>query len=239
MMIQETLFKLTYALILGFFIGLDRQMKHKPLGMKTSMIMSVSSALITIVSIQAFHTFATPVFRTMDPMRLAAQIVSGVGFLGAGVILQRRNDVISGLTSAALIWSAAGIGIAVAVGLYAEATFATLLFIVAVNVIPYFVKRLGPDPLRQDEMAVKLFTKKDVPLTELIQTIEGKTITLHSLTNVRAEPIEVRRFSIKDLNEEEQLIELRLMAPESQHTTEIYYMFKKMDSIARVEIERL
>ena len=83
MSVGETLFKLSFAMLLGFLIGLDRQIKHKPLGMKTSMIMSVARALLTIVSIEAFLTYATPTFRNMEPMRLAAQIVSGVGFLGA------------------------------------------------------------------------------------------------------------------------------------------------------------
>ncbi|HEY9581559.1 MAG TPA: MgtC/SapB family protein, partial [Savagea sp.] len=147
----EMIFKLFFALILGFFIGLDRQLKHKPLGMKTSMIISVASCLITIVSIQSFLTYATPTFRNMDPMRLTAQIVSGVGFLGAGVILRRTNDVISGLTSAALIWSASGLGIAVGVGLYLEATFAVILFILSVNVLPFIVKRFGPKRLRERE----------------------------------------------------------------------------------------
>lgn len=239
MSVGETLFKLSFAMLLGFLIGLDRQIKHKPLGMKTSMIMSVASALLTIVSIEAFLTYATPTFRNMDPMRLAAQIVSGVGFLGAGVILQRRNDVISGLTSAALIWSAAGIGITVAVGLYIEATFATFLFISAVNVIPHFVKKLGPEQLRQHEIAVRLVTKGEVSLTDLIRTIEGKTFTMEAATKLLVEPIEVRRLKIQDLPNNEQQIELRLVAPESQYTTEVYYMFKKIPEVKRVDVERL
>ncbi|HHY21972.1 MAG TPA: MgtC/SapB family protein, partial [Bacilli bacterium] len=112
--------KLSIALLLGMSIGLERQLKHKPLGLKTSTIICVASCLVTIVSIQSFQYFATPEYNSMDPMRLAAQIVSGVGFLGAGVILRRNNDVISGLTTAAMIWAASGLGIAVGAGFYFE-----------------------------------------------------------------------------------------------------------------------
>src|SRR5699024_2986120 len=137
-MITESMLRLLVALLLGLFIGIDRQLKQKPLGIKTTMIISIASCLITIVSIESFERFTATVLMNpesvrMDPMRLAAQIVSGIGFLGAGVILQRKNDVISGLTSAALIWAASALGITVGVGLYLEACFATILFIVSVN----------------------------------------------------------------------------------------------------------
>ena len=105
----EFVIKLGTALLLGLLIGVDRQLRHKPLGMKTSMVIAVASCLIMIVSIEAAGQLARPGMTNMDPMRLAAQIVSGVGFIGAGVILRRNNDVISGLTTAAMVWSASGL----------------------------------------------------------------------------------------------------------------------------------
>ncbi len=80
-------------------------------------------------------------------MRLAAQIVSGVGFIGAGVILRRSNEVISGLTSAALIWSSSALGIAIGAGFYAEAAVGVILLIAAVNVVPILIKSIGPETL--------------------------------------------------------------------------------------------
>lgn len=114
-MMMETIMKLTISLLLGLFIGIDRQLKNKPLGIKTTIVISVASCLITIVSIKSFEMFAANVSVhsdavRMDPMRLAAQIVSGIGFLGAGTILQRKNDVILGLTSATLIWAPLRLG---------------------------------------------------------------------------------------------------------------------------------
>ncbi len=116
--------KLGFSLLLGLLIGIDRQLKHKPLGMKTSMVISVASCLITIVSIESVHQYSVPGHTNMDPLRLAAQIVSGVGFIGAGVILRRNNDVISGLTTAAMVWAASALGIAAGAGFYLEAVTA-------------------------------------------------------------------------------------------------------------------
>lgn len=231
----EIMMKLTIALFFGLLIGIDRQLKHKPLGLKTTMIICVASCLVTVVSIESFHRFATSTFRNMDPMRLTAQIVSGVGFLGAGVILRRQNDVISGLTSAALIWAASGIGIAVGVGLYAETAYAVFLFIMAVNFIPQFVKRLGPQRLRQRDVAVKLVMEPNAKMTELLKTIEGKTRTLKKETK---QEIRVRNVKIKD-GDNGQHVTLLLSAPENQYTTEIYYLFKKIDHVLNVEVEHL
>lgn len=74
------------------------------------MVISVASCLITMVSIESVHVYSVPGHTNMDPMRLAAQIVSGIGFLGAGVILRRSNDVISGLTTASMVWAASALG---------------------------------------------------------------------------------------------------------------------------------
>lgn len=76
----ESLMKLLVAMLFGLFIGIDRQIKQKPLGIRTSMVISIASCLVTVVSIHAFDKFAGPEHPNMDPMRLAAQIVSGIGF---------------------------------------------------------------------------------------------------------------------------------------------------------------
>ena len=91
--------KMLLGLVLGGIIGLERELKHKPVGVKTCAIIAVTTCVLTIVSIQAAEHYAqvSDNIRT-DPMRLAAQVISGIGFLGAGVILHKKNDAISGLT---------------------------------------------------------------------------------------------------------------------------------------------
>lgn len=118
----QILIKLGISALLGLIIGLEREMKRKPVGLKTSLVISIVSCLLTIVSMESAYKFpgSEDVNITMDPLRLAAQIVSGVGFIGAGVILRRDNNSISGLTTAAIIWGAAGIGIAVGAGFFSR-----------------------------------------------------------------------------------------------------------------------
>lgn len=134
--------KMLLAMILGSVIGLERELKHKPVGVKTCAIIAVTTCVLTIVSIQAAEHYAqvSENIRT-DPMRLAAQVISGIGFLGAGVILHKKNDAISGLTTAAIIWASAGIGIAAGAGFVFDAIIATLMILLSIRLSP-LVQRL-------------------------------------------------------------------------------------------------
>lgn len=123
----EWLFRILVSCILGFIIGLNRTHKHKPAGVKTYMFVAAASTLITIVSIQSVTLYAGLREHTMmDPMRLAAQIVTGLGFIGAGVIL-KDGVKISGLTSAAMIFFAGGAGIGIGAGFYSIVVFAMIV----------------------------------------------------------------------------------------------------------------
>jgi Uncharacterized membrane protein len=128
----EWLLRIFVSCLLGFIIGLNRTHKHKPAGVKTYMYVAAASALITIVSIQSVEMYAGMREHTMmDPMRLAAQIVTGLGFIGAGVILKNGVRVV-GLTSAAMIFFAGGVGIGIGAGFYTVVIFtfaATTLFV--------------------------------------------------------------------------------------------------------------
>src|SRR5699024_6310264 len=123
-------------------LGIERELKRKALGLKTILVISIGSCLLTIVSIQSAYVFegSDLIDIRMDPLRLAAQIVSGVGFLGAGVILRREDETISGLTTAAVVWGAAGVGIATGAGFYVESVIGVLLLLFSVELIPYMVK---------------------------------------------------------------------------------------------------
>lgn len=125
-----TIIKISISFILGGIIGLERESKGKPVGFKTCVILSVASCVLTVVSIQSAEYYAEISMNIRsDPMRLAAQIISGVGFLGAGVILHRHDDAISGLTTAAIVWASAGVGITCGAGFYFHAFFPRLYFI--------------------------------------------------------------------------------------------------------------
>lgn len=123
----EYMFRIFLSAILGFLIGLDREFKNKPAGVKTYMYVTVACTLLTILSIVGVEKYGeiNHLVR-MDPLRLAAQIVSGLGFLGAGVIL-KDGFQIRGLTSAAMILFSGGVGIGIGVGFYEVVIFAIIV----------------------------------------------------------------------------------------------------------------
>ncbi|MFZ3580291.1 MgtC/SapB family protein [Virgibacillus sp. DJP39] len=132
---HEMYFRILISAILGFLIGWDRTSKNKPAGLKTYTYVAVACTLITLVSIESAADLSEPDSGLMmDPMRLAAQIVSGLGFLGAGVILKDGLRV-KGLTSAAMIFYAGGVGIGIGAGFYGFVIFATL--------VTFLITRIG------------------------------------------------------------------------------------------------
>ena len=124
------IFNLIVAAILGGLIGLERETGRRPAGLRTYMLVSTGSALFTMLSIYAFPT----VGGIRDTARVAAQIVSGIGFLGAGTVWQTKGSV-KGLTTAAGLWVAAAIGMAVGTGFGLLATAATLIVLAILTVM--------------------------------------------------------------------------------------------------------
>jgi putative Mg2+ transporter-C (MgtC) family protein len=121
----DLLLKLLLAVFLGGVIGLEREIAGKPAGLRTNILICVGAALLTDVSVQ-ITMGTTPGVRLGDPSRIAAQIVTGIGFIGAGTIMQTKGTV-TGLTSAATIFVVAAIGVTIGAGQYLEAAGAGLL----------------------------------------------------------------------------------------------------------------
>lgn len=222
-MVNEIAFKMGFALLMGLLIGLDRELKHKPLGIKTSMIIAVASCLLTMVSIHGVERFSIPGKTTMDPLRLAAQVVSGVGFIGAGVILRRSNEVISGLTTAAMVWGASALGIATGAGFYIEAGIASSMMILAVSVVPFAVKLIGPAKLRQREVSVHVVMNSGLSTDSAVENLLNRH--------------DIRHIKIKDLGGEQKELQFLLFLPAKHTTTDIYQEIKKLDHVARVQVE--
>ncbi|MCL6632166.1 MAG: MgtC/SapB family protein [Alicyclobacillus herbarius] len=176
------LIKLGLSALCGIVLGLEREIKHKPLGLKTCLVISVASCLLTIVSIEsALNDWGGSQLVRADPMRLAAQIVSGIGFLGAGVILRRSNEVISGLTTAAIVWAASGLGIAIGAGYYTESLIGLALIIISVEVIPLIMKRVGPRALREDEVHVTVVVGQEAEIEPVVRAIEDLGMHVENL----------------------------------------------------------
>jgi putative Mg2+ transporter-C (MgtC) family protein len=125
----ELILRLVIAAVLGSLIGADRERLVWAAGLRTHMLVCVGACLFMIVSAFGFSDILNTAHVVLDPSRIAAQVVSGIGFLGAGSILL-RGEVVRGLTTAASLWTVAAIGLAVGGGLYVEAVFATVLILV-------------------------------------------------------------------------------------------------------------
>jgi putative Mg2+ transporter-C (MgtC) family protein len=129
---DEALLRLSLAAVLGGFIGIERELRERQAGLRTHLLVSLGSALFTIVSAYGFHAFlasGSGVVRT-DPTRIAAQIVTGIGFLGAGAII-RQGFSVRGLTTAATLWVVAAVGMACGAGYYSAAALSTALVLLA------------------------------------------------------------------------------------------------------------
>lgn len=159
----DLLFTLLLAAAFGGAIGLERELSGKPAGFRTNLLICVGAALLTDLSVAVSAMGADPT--TADPGRIAAQIVSGIGFLGAGTIIQSRGSVV-GLTTAATLWVVSAIGIAVGARQYVEATGATVLVLVALLVLGKVESRLIHAKRQQN------FVVESLPDVEVVLQVE-------------------------------------------------------------------
>ncbi len=227
----EVLFKMIIAATLSLIIGIERELKKKPVGLKTSLVIATFSCLLTIISIETAYT--TParddINITMDPLRLAAQVVSGIGFLGAGVILRKGNDSITGLTTAAMIWGAAGIGIAVGAGFYMQAFICVVIVVIGIELIAPFLTRVGPRRLRMREVFLIIHINDINQLPFLLDKMKSDKMT-------------VEHVAIRDISENEKHlheVEIRFMTTYEKDTIKIYHSVHELECIEKVEIEFL
>ena len=136
----EIMFRLGIATFLGGLIGFERETHGKEAGLRTYAIVSLGAALIMVVSTQIFDIYKD--VAAVDPSRIAAQVVSGIGFLGAGAII-RFSAGVKGLTTAAGLWVTAGIGLACGIGSYKAAIMSTLLVLMILIVFSHIDRFLG------------------------------------------------------------------------------------------------
>jgi putative Mg2+ transporter-C (MgtC) family protein len=127
---SDSLLRLLVAGGLGAVIGIEREIRRKPAGLRTNILIALGAALFTMISLQLNTDGGTP-------DRVAAQIITGIGFLGAGAILRSGKNV-HGLTTAATIWVNAGIGMAAGTGQYSLATVATIVTLLVLLALPHF-----------------------------------------------------------------------------------------------------
>jgi putative Mg2+ transporter-C (MgtC) family protein len=198
--LSSTLARLLLAAVLGGIVGLERQLRHKPAGLRTNMFICFGAAMFTVLSKQLAGVES-------DSARIAAQIIPGIGFIGAGSILHAKASV-TGLTTAATLFVVASIGMAASGGLYLTACFATLMILLALVL-------LG----RMESMfSLKAFvttyevTGRNVEgmLREVNRVLDSEQLAMHSVHIAHADPDFRMVFSLDGQQDQQSIVSLRL-----------------------------
>lgn len=129
--------RIAVAFVLGGILGLERGLKQRPAGLRTYMLVCVGSCMIMLT-----NQYIYQVFEAGDPVRMGAQVVSGIGFLGAGTIVVTRHSQIKGLTTAAGLWAAAAVGLATGIGFYEAAIAGAVVIFITLTILSYLDNRM-------------------------------------------------------------------------------------------------
>ena len=191
--------RLSLALLLGGAIGIEREYRAKEAGFRTHFLVALGSALFCVVSQYGFG------FDLKDSSRVAAQVVSGIGFLGAGTIIFQKN-VVRGLTTAAGLWVTAAIGLACGTGMYVAAIITTAMVLLGLEVLNYWIPQLGTTTI---DLTFTAPSRESVK--EFIRQIKQKGLEVHSYE------LKERRYSKEEFLE----ANIEIKAKRDFHTMEI------------------
>ena len=183
-------FRLIFALIIGVIIGIDRELTRRPAGLRTHMLVALGSCVVMITGQLVFAQYS-PLGATPDPARMAAQVVAGVGFLGAGTIM-REGPSVRGLTTAASLWAVACLGMAVGGGYYALGFFGAVFMLITLVVFDWLQKKMMKDRYIQFNYVMECDDLAE-SLRQLHQTADNSGMTLR---NIEARKDGVRGGSI-------------------------------------------
>lgn len=194
----EVVLRLIFSAIIGGLIGIEREVNNRPAGLRTHILVSVGSTLIMLVSIDGFYNPNTGL-PIGDPARLASQVVSGIGFLGAGTIMRTGNNI-KGLTTAASLWVCGGIGLAIGSGYYLGGLLTVGIVLLTLMSLGFFEERIFKDKYK----TLEVISENRTGLIGEIGTLLGKY------------DIIIRDISIVDSNminefDEDEILEIHFM----------------------------
>ena len=219
MVLTAAIARLVVAAILGGIIGLERQLRHKPAGLRTNLFICFGSALFTVMSDRLAGSFGG------DHTRVAAQIIPGIGFIGAGSILHSRGSV-TGLTTAATLFVVAGVGMAAGGGLYVTAVFATAIILICLALLGRMEDWFS---LRAVAMTYEVRGKSaESILDEVNRLLEGERLSMQSVHAVSTEGLSRVVFTVDCARSEHEALNIRLR--ESQ-------VFSTVSSLGSVDHE--
>jgi len=161
------------AMVVGGLLGLERGMKNRPAGMRTYMLVCIGACVIMLTNQYVFQSF-----HTGDPTRLAAQVVSGIGFLGAGTIVVTRRNQIKGLTTAAGLWSSAAVGLSLGIGFYEAALFGGVAIFAVMTLMQKMDNRV-----HRKSKTVELYIEisKELSLGDLLRKLRERELDVQDV----------------------------------------------------------
>lgn len=217
----DIVWRLGLAALLGGAIGFERELRERGAGLRTHMFVAVGSALFTIVSAYAWSDwkFSTPNGLVFDPTRIAAQIVSGIGFLGAGAII-RQGLSVRGLTTAATLWFVAAIGMAAGTGYWEPAVIATAGGLVTLWPLRIFERRMVRRIRTDDEPRLVVGLPSGKPVASVLAAVEE--------LGGRCE-----RFRVHDTPTGREVV-LKVGFPRGRQTAEITHALSRVEDVTEV-----
>ena len=168
--------RIAVAVVLGGIIGLERGLKNRPAGLRTYMLVCVGACLIMVTNQYIYQAFGTG-----DPVRMGAQVVSGIGFLGAGTIVVTKRNQIKGLTTAAGLWAAAAVGLSVGIGLYEAAVIGGAVIFIVLSLIHSWDNKM-----RQNSKMVEVYVELtcEINLGDFLRRIREMDLEVESIPAV-------------------------------------------------------
>lgn len=218
----EMILRLLTSAVLGSIIGWERERRAWTAGLRTHMLVCLGSALVMIVSKYGFQDMLSQSSVSFDPSRVAAQVVSGIGFLGAGTILFLRNEVVKGLTTAAGLWTVAAIGLAAGAGMFIEAGMVTMIS---------FIILMALKPIEDRFMAKNKYKI-------LTLTLDARTVSMESIEKIlsdhgiRYSEINLRSIHSDDI--EEMKIRIQKDFIQSSSVLVVVDEFKKVKGVQEI-----
>ena len=167
------------AVLIGGILGLERGMKNRPAGLRTYMLVCVGACVIMLTNQYTFQMFGSG-----DPVRMGAQVVSGIGFLGAGTIIVTRRNQIKGLTTAAGLWAAAGVGLALGVGFYEAAIVGTLAVFMVIALLQQMDNKLHR---RSKQLEAYIELSAEISLGDFLRTMREDGIEVSDVQRESSE----------------------------------------------------
>ncbi|MBR1792281.1 MAG: MgtC/SapB family protein [Bacteroidales bacterium] len=146
----ELILRIAAAAILGSIIGLEREYRAKAAGFRTHFLVAVGSALFMVISVYGFDGVLVSEQHRLDVSRIAAQVVTGIGFIGAGVIILQKN-IVRGVTTAAAVWVVAAIGLACGAGMFILASATTVIVLLGLEAFNFFLRRFDNRHYQKDD----------------------------------------------------------------------------------------